>query len=154
MCHVGGLGPQLTVFGREFKLHGYTARVKNNLPLAVFAQTSYNSTAKGQSDKVAPGFGANDNFALDQVSLFVAGGVGQHLGAFIQTTYDGVAKAFHLDNLDVRAVTTASLGRSKAVLGSNPHNHPSLPGPFNPPPRRGLPYIISPPGADAGHGSS
>ena len=25
-CHVGGFGPQLTPYGREFKLHGYTER--------------------------------------------------------------------------------------------------------------------------------
>jgi mono/diheme cytochrome c family protein len=25
-CHVGGFGPQLTIYGRDFKLHGYTAR--------------------------------------------------------------------------------------------------------------------------------
>ena len=27
-CHVGGFGPQLTPFGREFKLGGYTMRTK------------------------------------------------------------------------------------------------------------------------------
>ena len=36
-CHVGGFGPQLTPFGREFKLGGYTMRVKGNLPLAAMA---------------------------------------------------------------------------------------------------------------------
>jgi len=27
-CHVGGLGPHLTQFGREFKLGGYTLRAR------------------------------------------------------------------------------------------------------------------------------
>ena len=140
-CHVGGLGPQLTPFGREFKLHGYTARTNYNLPLAVFAQSSYTSTAKGQP--TAPGFSANDNFALDQVSLFVAGGLGQHFGAFIQNTYDGVAKAFHWDNLDVRAVTNVDLGRSKAVLGLSLNNNPTVQDAFNTLPAWGFPYTSS-----------
>jgi hypothetical protein len=142
-CHVGGLGPQLTPFGREFKLHGYTARTNYNLPLAVFAQASYNSTAKGQPPPAAPGFGTNDNFALDQVSLFIAGGVGQHFGAFIQNTYDGVAKAFHWDNTDLRAVTTVDLGRSKAVLGLSLNNNPTVQDAFNTLPAWGFPYIYS-----------
>jgi hypothetical protein len=142
-CHVGGLGPQLTPFGREFKLHGYTARVKYNLPLAAFAQASFNTTAKGQTPPPAPGYGANNNVALDQVSLFVAGGVGQHFGAFIQSTYDGIAKAFTWDNSDIRAVTTVDLGRSKAVLGLSLNNNPTVQDPFNTLPAWGFPYIYS-----------
>ncbi|MDB5481967.1 MAG: hypothetical protein JWO83_3020 [Caulobacteraceae bacterium] len=143
-CHVGGLGPQLTPFGREFKLHGYTARtVKYNLPLAIFAQASYVSTAKAQSSPPAPGYGTNDNFALDQISLFVAGGVGQHFGAFIQTTYDGIAKAFTWDNLDVRAVTNVDLGRTKAVVGLSLNNNPTVQDAFNTLPAWGFPYTSS-----------
>jgi hypothetical protein len=142
-CHVGGLGPQLTPFGREFKLHGYTARTKYNLPLAVFVQSSYNSTAKGQEQPPAPGYGTNDNLVLDQVSLFVAGGVGQHFGAFIQTTYDGIAKAFTWDNLDARVVTTVPLGRSKAVVGLSLNNNPTVQDAFNTLPAWGFPYDSS-----------
>jgi hypothetical protein len=141
-CHVGGLGPQLTPFGREFKLRGYTARaVSYNLPLAVFAQTSYTSTAKAQPP--SPGIGANDNFTLDQVSLFVAGGLGHHLGAFVQTTYDGVAKAFEWDNLDVRAVTTANLAGARTVLGFSLNNSPTVQDAFNTLPAWGFPYTYS-----------
>src|ERR1700761_8627256 len=72
-CHVGGLGPQLTEFGREFKLNGYTLRaVGFNVPLAGFIQNSYTATSKAQSPPT-PYFGGNDNFSLDQISLFVAG---------------------------------------------------------------------------------
>src|SRR5947209_20100502 len=50
-CHVGGLGPQLTPFGRDFKLRGYTSRaVKYNIPIAAFVNASYTSTAKAQPD--------------------------------------------------------------------------------------------------------
>ena len=37
-CHVGGFGPQLTAFGRDFKLRGYTlGDDKFNLPLSAMA---------------------------------------------------------------------------------------------------------------------
>ena len=35
---------------------------------------------------------ANDNLVLDQASLFLAGGIGDHFGGFAQVTYDGVAR--------------------------------------------------------------
>src|SRR5665213_805340 len=59
-CHVGGFGPQLTAFGRNFKLRGYTTRaVKFNVPLAAFATASYVRTQKAQPASPAPSFGAN-----------------------------------------------------------------------------------------------
>jgi hypothetical protein len=86
-CHVGGLGPQLTPFGREFKLRGYTARaVSFKVPFAAFIQSSFTHTQKAQTPSPAPSFQAKDNIALDQISVFLAGGVGSHLGAFVQTT--------------------------------------------------------------------
>ncbi|HEX4740673.1 MAG TPA: hypothetical protein VH353_05025 [Caulobacteraceae bacterium] len=142
-CHVGGLGPQLTPFGREFKLHGYTTRaVSFNVPLAGFIQNSYTSTSKAQSPPT-PNFGGNDNFSLDQISLFVAGGVGDHFGAFIQTTYDGIAHAFTWDNLDVRAVTNATIAGVKTVLGLSLNNSPTVQDPFNTLPAWGFPYTTS-----------
>lgn len=142
-CHVGGLGPQLTPFGREFKLHGYTARaVSFNVPLAGLVQSSYVSTAKGQNPPT-PTFGKNDNFAVDQISLFVAGGIGDHFGAFIQTTYSGIAHAFTWDNLDVRAVTNATIAGVKSVLGISVNNTPTVQDAFNTLPAWGFPYTSS-----------
>jgi hypothetical protein len=46
MCHVGGLGPQLTPFGRKFKLEGYAMRAgdKFTLPLATIVVGSFVET--------------------------------------------------------------------------------------------------------------
>ena len=90
---IGGFGPQLTPFGREFKLRGYTLRVAKNIPVSVMAEASYVRTEKDQPSPPAPHYGVNDNVTIDQVGLFIAGGLGDHLGAFIQNTYDGVAGA-------------------------------------------------------------
>jgi hypothetical protein len=144
VCHVGGLGPQLTPFGRNFKMRGFTARtVSFNVPLAAFATASYVRTAKDQPPPPVRGFAVNDNLAVDQVSLFVAGGVGSHLGAFIQNTYDGVARAFHWDNVDVRAVTTASAKGADMVFGLDVNNNPTVQDPFNTLQAWGFPYTTS-----------
>src|SRR6266481_4055111 len=75
-CHVGGLGPQLTPFGRQFKLTGYTQRAGPDFtnPLAGMVVASFVQTQKDQPSPPAPHFATNDNVALDQASLFVAGG--------------------------------------------------------------------------------
>jgi len=53
-CHVGGFGPQLTPFGRDFKMRGYTTRVTSfNLPFSAMAVASYIHTLKDQPP--APG---------------------------------------------------------------------------------------------------
>lgn len=141
-CHVGGFGPQLTPFGRSFKVSGYTMRTSPfNLPFSAMAVASYIKTKQDQAP--APGFGANDNAALDQISLFVAGGLGKHLGAFVQTTYDGVAKAWHWDNLDARVVTTTTIKGAPVVVGLSLNNAPTVQDAFNTLPAWGYPYTSS-----------
>jgi hypothetical protein len=143
-CHVGGFGPQLTPFGRDFKMKGYALRTNTfNLPVSAVLQASYVSTARGQVGGAAPGYGANDNLTLDQASIFLAGGLGSHLGAFVQTTYDGVAKAWHWDNLDVRAVTDATIKGVDAVFGVSLNNAPSVQDAFNTLVAWGYPYSTS-----------
>ncbi|HEY5105257.1 MAG TPA: hypothetical protein VII73_00650 [Caulobacteraceae bacterium] len=141
-CHVGGFGPQLTPFGRQFKLRGYTTRVGSfNVPFSAMAVASYIHTVADQPP--APGYRANDNFALDQVSLFLASGFGTHLGAFVQATYDGVAKAFHWDNLDLRATTSATIKGANVILGASFNNAPTVQDAFNTLPAWGFPYTTS-----------
>ena len=141
-CHVGGFGPQLTPFGREFKLGGYTMRTNAfNVPVSAMAVISYDHTASNQPP--IPDFRANDNLAVDQISLFIAGGAGQHFGGFVQGTYDGIGKAFHWDNLDLRAVTQATIAKAALVLGLSVNNAPTVQDVFNTLPAWGFPYTTS-----------
>lgn len=143
-CHVGGFGPQLTPFGRNFKLHGYTMRTNTfNVPFSAMVMASYVNTAKAQTSAPADGYGLNNNFSLDQLSFFLAGGLGQHLGAFVQATYDGVGKSWHWDNLDVRATTTATIKGVDTVFGLDINNAPSVQDVFNTVPAWGFPYTTS-----------
>ena len=143
-CHVGGFGPQLTPFGRAFKLHGYTQRMTSfNVPVSAMVIASYVQSQKDQAAPPAPHYGVNDNATLDQFSLFIAGGLGSHLGAFIQTTYDGVAKAWHWDNTDIRAVTTTTIKGHDVFLGASLNNNPTVQDAWNTTPAWGYPYTNS-----------
>jgi len=143
-CHVGGFGPQLTPFGREFKLKGYTQRAgKWNVPLSMMGIASYVHTRKAQASEPTPDYSRNDNFSLDQISLFLAGGVGSHFGGFVQGTYDGVARQFAWDNLDLRAVTTTQIKGADVVLGLTLNNSPTVQDVWNTLPAWGYPYTSS-----------
>src|SRR5438552_5604409 len=61
-CHIGAFGPQLTPYGRDFKLHGYTANdgKDHGLPLALTTQSSFTHTLQPQPGGAASGFRPND----------------------------------------------------------------------------------------------
>lgn len=142
-CHVGGLGPQLTPFGRDFKLHGYVMRSGPfTPPISMMAIASYVRTHK-DAPTAPSGYNANNNIALDQVSLFVAGGFGQHLGAFVQTTYDGIAKAWSWDNVDIRTTMTTQIKGADVLLGASLNNNPGVQDVWNTLPAWGFPYTDS-----------
>ena len=84
-CHIGGYGPQLTPLGRAFKIGGYTQRGGEGwpsyVPLSAMVLTSFTNTgSKVPDDQITPHYGANNNFALDQISAFLGGGIGEHTG--------------------------------------------------------------------------
>ena len=144
MCHVGGFGPVLTQFGRDFKINGYTQRAVNfNVPLSAQVIASYVHTRADQNPPAARNVKPNDNFALDQVGLFLAGGVGNHFGGFVQVTYLGIAKAWTWDNLDLRAVTTAEVAGTPVVFGASFNNSPGIDDPWNTLPVWGFVYTGS-----------
>lgn len=118
-CHT--VYPELTPFGREFKLNGYvtdnlkqikgvtmerreTLSLNSLPPLSVMLQVSYTHTATALPDSGITGALAKDGEILfpQQVSFFYAGKIADNLGAFMQLTYDGAADQFGLDNTDIR----------------------------------------------------
>ncbi len=148
--------PVLNQFGRQFKLSGYTAIAEdsNSIPLAFMLQPSFTHTQQPQAGGAAPGFSANDNFALTQASVFYAGrllgpffksenGLANKFGLFLQTTYDGVGKTWALDNTELRFADTISLGGKDATYGLYANNNPTLQDPWNTTPAWGFPFTSS-----------
>lgn len=143
-CHVGSFGPQLTPFGREFKLHGYTLRTKDfNVPLSAMAVASYVHTKKAQDEPPTEEAKRNNNLSFDEGSIFLAGAVGSHVGGFAQVTYSGADEAWAWDNLDLRVVNTGKLGGKDLVYGLILNNNPTIQDAWNTTPGWGFPYTDS-----------
>jgi len=141
-CHIGAFGPQLTPYGRDFKLHGYTASDgrDHGLPLAVTTQTSFTHTMQPQPGGAAPGFKDNDNFAVDQLSLYYAGAIAPKLGGFIELNYDGVAQQAALNNVDIRYASEGQVFGQDVLWGITVNNNPTVQDPWNSTPAWGFPY--------------
>jgi hypothetical protein len=141
-CHVGGFGPQLTPFGRQFKLEGYTMRSGSDFtaPISAMAVASYLQTAKDTAFPPAPHYGTNDNVALDKLSFFLAGGDGDHFGGMAQATYFGVGDAFAWDVLDLRAVDRRTIDGQDVLYGLSLNNSPGVQDAWNTLPAWGFPY--------------
>jgi len=143
-CHVGAFGPQLTAFGRQFKLNGYTlSDGGDHIPLAALAQTSFTHTAADQDPKAAPGFRANDNATLDEASLFLAGALTDHVGVFAQGIYNGVGHGFAWGDLDLRYADTTTLFGKDLVYGATFNNGPTVQDLWNTTPAFGFPFAHS-----------
>jgi hypothetical protein len=146
-CHIGSFGPQLTTFGRAFKLGGYTQTggqgLAARIPLSAFVLSSFTATARSQPAPAANDFGRNNNFALDQISLFLAGRVNDYVGGFVQGTYSGIDRAFLLDNTDIRVTTPLTVGDSELRVGISVNNGPTVQDPYNSTFAWGYPYASS-----------
>lgn len=154
-CHTAP--PELNAAGREFKLLGYVNKAANRdliaaaasqrysamnlltvLPLGAWFETSFTTTKAAQ-----PGTqDGNVEFPQD-VSLFLAGSWGDHLGSFLQVTYNAQDDHFGIDNTDIRYANTTSIAGKELVYGITLNNNPTLEDLWNDTPAWGYPFILS-----------
>lgn len=158
-CHTDF--PQLTPFGRRFKLGGYTlgggrdtAEYKRTFggnqwmpPISTMGVITSSHTATSQGD-IAP-LPGNDYFNIQQGSLFYGGAITDELGAFIQGTMSdhqetapNVSSVF-LDNTDIRYVKNGSFFGKDALYGVTAHNNPTVQDVWNTAPAWGFPFVSS-----------
>ncbi len=146
-CHVQAFGPGLTPGGRNFKLTGYTMAADKTakfVPLSAMVQGSLTHTQRGQGDAPPEYFGSNNNAAMDQASIFYAGKVTSKVGAFVQTTFDGVGKQnLVLDNTDIRYADQTNLAGQQFVYGISANNSPTVSDLWNTTPVWSLPAASS-----------
>ena len=152
-CHY--TPPELNPAGRAFKLLAYIDRTKNSnieasepdkrrpglemlqtLPLSAWFETSFTSTKSTQSGT------QNGNFEFPQdISLFLAGGWAEHVGSFLQITYDPQGDHFSMDNTDIRYARSIKLGQKDFVYGVTLNNNPTVEDLWNSTPAWGYPFI-------------
>ena len=147
-CHTNF--PELTPYGRRFKLGGYTATGGTEPweapPIAAMVLPTFTKT-KVQQDTPPTNTGGypdahvNDNFIMQQASLFYGGKIYDDLGAFIQGTYDKADQRTFLDNTDIRYTRTANIGGVDAIFGLTANNNPTVQDVWNTTPAWGFPYV-------------
>ncbi|MHB8423536.1 MAG: cytochrome C [Gammaproteobacteria bacterium] len=147
-CHT--VPPQLTAFGRYFKLHGYVlgpnklhgGSAKLNIdkfpPLSAMMLLSDTVTRSTQ-----PG-SQNSSVAFpQQLSFFYAGAIAEHMGAFAQITYTSNTDHFSMDNTDIRYARDAKWGGNSVVWGLTANNDPTVQDVWNSTPDWGFPFLSS-----------
>ncbi len=149
-CHYAP--PELNPFGRQFKLEGYTFTTKaqvsddkkdhnsalhllESFPLSAIFDVSFTATKSPQ-----PGT-QNGNFQFPQAaSLFLAGAWTNHVGSFVQVTYDTQSDHFSWDNTDIRyANKGGQLFGKPVVYGITLNNNPTVEDLWNSTPAWGFP---------------
>jgi hypothetical protein len=130
-CHMNF--PELTPFGRAFKLGGYTLSAGDISfpPFSFIATTGFTHTQAPQPGGAAPHFGPNNNFSLEFASLYYAGKVFDNVGAFWQVTYDGLGRVFTADHTDIRYANTASILGNDVSWGITANDAPTVEDIYN-----------------------
>jgi len=164
-CHVSF--PELTPYGRYFKLTGYTigksfvsSEGVNYIPLALMAQASVTNTRNNnQTDpatgQTSPVNARNNDLVFCCASLFLGTKVTDYAGTFIQWTYNNLATTTdgslgghsQMDNTDIRAVYKySSPGATEPdwIFGATLHNNPTVQDVWNSTPAFGFPFTVSP----------
>lgn len=149
VCHSNP--PELTAFGRNFKLKGYvltdmTASDKvgttkdlllsKYIPLSAMVLISNTSFQANQpaSQNNAVGF-------PQQLSLFLAGAFASHFGGLAQLTYTHSNDHFGIDNTDLRYANQGKLGSKDWDYGITLNNNPGVEDVWNSTPVWGYPWI-------------
>jgi hypothetical protein len=133
-CHAGGQYPELTPYGRLFKMTGYTIGART-VPLSVMGVVSSSSISNappGTAKSVEPIFATG--------SLFIAGKITDYIGTFTQITYDPYAVdngdgSFsghtNADNIDIRFADHIVTDKHDWIYGVSLNNHASVTDPWN-----------------------
>jgi hypothetical protein len=149
ICHSNP--PELTSFGRDFKLNGYVLtdmtpkdKVGNStdlllsryIPLSamlLLSDTAINKAQPGSQNGTA-GF-------PQQLSLFLAGSFASHFGGLAQVTYTHQNDHFSMDNTDLRYANHGKLGKHDMIYGVTLNNNPTVEDVWNSTPAWGFPYL-------------
>lgn len=148
VCHNNP--PELTAFGRQFKLNGYTMtdlkpdstidgphlKMNRYFPFSAMIILSDAASAKGQ-----PGTQNGSAEFPQALSLFLSGEIAPHFGGFLQATYSHTDDHFGLDNTDLRYTQVKKFGSKDLVYGVTLNNNPSVDDLWNSTPAWGFPWV-------------
>ena len=139
-CHAGGQFPELTPYGRLFKMTAYTLG-ERAMPISAMVVASHSKVADpSKSDDPGADFQKDNKLILATASLLIGGKLTDNIGAFTQITYDPYATQdadgnFHghsnTDNIDIRYADRFISGSRDLIFGVSANNNPSVSDPWN-----------------------
>jgi len=151
VCHSNP--PELTAFGRLFKLRGYVltdlaanGKVGNtkDLFLSKAIPLSAMVLLSNTADRaILPGSQNNTAGFPQQLSLFLAGEFAAHFGGLAQFTYTHSDDHFSMDNTDFRYANQRRLAGKDWIYGVTLNNNPTVEDVWNSTPAWGFPWISS-----------
>ncbi len=131
-CHAGGQFPELTPYGRKFKLTGYTIGTRVDVPLAVMGVVS---STRVSSDDLSGSGASPENGGFPHfttASIFAGGKITDNIGLFGQWTYNGYGQngpyAGHSgsDQFDLRYADRFIDGNRDLIVGASLNNNPGV----------------------------
>lgn len=164
-CHT--VFPELTPFGRLFKLNAYvfsnvrqlqdineksqsTLALTEFPPVSVQLQASVTSLGHSLPDNGAPAvtdLSQKNSAEFPQaLSIFYTGKVSDNLGAFLQVTWNPSANSVGIDNSDLRFADHAGinmLGSTDFIYGVTLNNNPTSQDVWNSTPAWGYPFLTT-----------
>jgi hypothetical protein len=144
--------PQLTPFGRLFKMNGYTMTslkritagdsTRPSLGLSPIPPVAAMLVASLTHLNNAEPAAQNSSVMFpEQLSLFLGGAITPKVGTFIQFTYAAQDGTFGMDNLDVRYATHTTAFDKDVLFGLTINNNPTVQDPWNTVPAWGYPFL-------------
>ena len=162
-CHT--VFPELTPFGRKFKLNAYvftnvkqleptndkresTLTLSDLPPFSVQLQASNTTLGKSLPDTgaVADLSERSSTEFPQALSLFYTGKIAPVLGSFLQLTWNPTTNAVGIDNSDLRFANHAALesvGMPDFIYGLTLNNNPTSQDIWNSTPAWGYPFIVT-----------
>lgn len=154
-CHY--TPPELNPAGRRFKLLAYTDKADDakvvkadgskkraaldllaSLPLSIMLDTSFTNLKSPIPST------QNGSVEMPQdISLFLSGAWTDHVGSFVQVTYNTQADHFSMDNTDIRYAKKRTLGGKEFIYGLDFNNNPTVEDLWNSTPAWGFPWVAS-----------
>lgn len=147
--------PQLTPFGRQFKLNGYTmsglkaieGKDKNDKPtLALLPFSPLSVMVQSSATQLSTALPGTQNFTValpQQFGLIWAGAISTNLGAFAQLTWSQSAGSVEIDNVDIRYASRGAIGDTPLTWGVTLNNNPTVQDLWNTTPAWGYPFASS-----------
>lgn len=129
-CHT--VAPELTAFGRQFKLRGYAMSTGQqeqktfpySLPLSAALIVSRTSLSTAAADPPADFPRANKTI-VQTAAVYYGGKITDTSGAFVQYNYDGIERKWAIEMADIRYTGSAMVKDKELLWGLDLNNAPT-----------------------------